>query len=325
VLSDPGKRVQVALGDDAAVISGTGEVDLIFTTDSFVEGGHFSIAWGSYSEVGYRAMAGALSDVAAMGGRPVAALVSLGLPSAPGSLEIKSLYSGLDKCAVKFGCAIVGGETISTSTDLVITIAVIGEVKKGTALTRSGARTGDCICVTGKLGRNTAALRWLQSSMSSDEMMTRMRQVFFSPCPRIPEAEYLKTFLNVTSMTDLSDGLSTDLGHIITSSGVGAVLFEEALPVSEEAVEVSRLLGDKSLDYVLNGGEDYELLFTIHGELSSAFEQEFDNRFGIPLTAVGKVLDSGFFIEGSNKVRSPLVPGGFDHLRRRGVDADRGD
>jgi thiamine-monophosphate kinase len=152
-----------------------------------------------------------------------------------------------------------------------------------------------------------------------------MRHVFFSPSPRIPEAQYLNTHLDVTSMTDLSDGLSTDLEHITTSSGVGAVLFEETLPVSEEAVEVSGLLCEESLGYVLNGGEDYELLFTTRGGLSVTFAQEFKNRFGIPVTMIGRVLDSGLFIEGSNKVRSPLVPGGFDHLRRRVVDADRGD
>jgi len=263
-------------------------------------------------------MAGALSDVAAMSGRPVAALVSLGLPSAPEVQKLELLYSGLDRCAKQFECVIAGEETVSTSADLVITIAVLGEVKKDTALTRRGAVPGDTIWVTGKLGRNMAALRWLQSSSGSDAMKTRMRNVFFGPSPRILESEFLSRNVDVSSMIDLSDGLSTDLDHIAVGSRVGAVLYEEALPVSDEAVEVSRILNEEPLDYALNGGEDYELLFTVGGQLDTALEQEFKNRFGISLTKIGKVLDSGFFIEGSNEVRNHLVPGGFDHLRRRG-------
>jgi thiamine-monophosphate kinase len=198
-----------------------------------------------------------------------------------------------------------------------ITIAVIGEVKKNLALTRSGALPGDTICVTGKLGRNAAALKCLQSLSGNETMVSRMRNVFFGPRPRISESEYLNRKMDVSSMIDLSDGLSTDLGHIAARSNVGAVLYKEALPVAEEAIEVARLLGEDSIDYALNGGEDYELLFTIRGEMNESVRQEFSNKFGVTLTEVGEVLDSGLFIEGSKKDRTALVPGGFDHIRRR--------
>jgi thiamine-monophosphate kinase len=263
-------------------------------------------------------MAGALSDIAAMSGRPVAALISLGLPAVPEFRFLESLYSGIDECAKEFGCAIVGGETVSTKNDLMITITIIGEVKKDTAPTRSGATSGDTICVTGTLGKNVAAMRCLQSSGGDEEMVTRMRDVFFGPRPRIPESEFLNSELDISSMIDLSDGLSTDLKHIATKSGVGVVVYEKMLPVATEALEVAKLLGEDVLDYALNGGEDYELLFTVHGGLDGAFKQQFAERFGITLTEVGNVVDSGLFIEGPNKVRRNLVPGGFDHMRRRG-------
>jgi len=317
VLGDPGGRIRLPIGDDAAVISVKRGKDLIFTTDSYVEGVHFCADWGNYKEIGYRSMAGALSDVAAMSGQPVAALVSLGLPFIPEARLLESLYSGFDRCARQFGCSIAGGETVSTNADLMITIAVIGEVKKDLALTRSGAAPGDIICVTGKLGRNAAALRCLQSSSGNEPVVSRMRNVFFGPRPRISESEYLSRKMDVSSMIDLSDGLSTDLGHIAARSNVGAVLYEEALPVAEEALEVSKLMGEGTLDYALYGGEDYELLFTIRGGMNEAIKKEFSNKFGIALTVVGEVIESGLFIEGPNKVRTALVPGGFDHLKRR--------
>lgn len=317
IVDETGGRLRLSLGDDAAIIGALRGNDLVFTIDSFLGGIHFEIRWGSNSEIGHRAMAGALSDIAAMGARPVAAFVSLGLPSVPESDQIKSLYRGFLRCADRFGCAIAGGETVRTKVDFVITIGILGEVKKGTALTRSGAVPGDHIYVSGWLGGARAALRCLETECGGEALKHRMRGVFFGSLPRIDEAEYLRMNCDVSAMIDISDGLSTDLYNLVKESGVGAVVCEKSLPVSEEAVKVSELLGEDILDYVLNGGEEYELLFTVHDEVSETVRSEFARRFGLEITPIGTVSESGMFIESPSGKRSPLVPEGYDHMRRR--------
>jgi thiamine-monophosphate kinase len=316
VLGDPGERIRTPLGDDAAVIVTSSGTDLVFTTDSYVRGIHFPADRGSFCEIGHRAMGGALSDIAAMGARPVAALVSIGLPAVPDSSDFESLYKGLNQCARRNGCTVVGGETVRTEKDFVITIGVLGEVKKDTALTRSGAKMGDLIYVSGQLGRGRAALRCLETGCGGESMLKNMHDVFFEPRPRIAEAEYIKDNINVTSMIDISDGLSTDLHHIAAESGVGAVVFEGMLPVAKEAREVSKVLGEDPIEYVLDGGEDYELLFTVHTEVDDSIQKQFNSRFDLEVTFIGEVLESGVYIEKPDRVRNFLVPGGFDHLKR---------
>jgi thiamine-monophosphate kinase len=316
-LGRPGGRFLTPIGDDAAVVRMRQGKDLVLTTDSFVEGVHYRREWGGPRQVGERAMAGALSDIAAMAAEPVAALITLGLPEAPGVVEIEDLYDGLETCAKRYRCRIVGGETVRTGSDAVITITVMGEVEKGKSLTRSGARTGDLIYVSGTLGKREAALRCLESGCGRRKLRERMSGVFFGPRPRIREALYLRDRLDVTAMIDTSDGLSTDLSHLLTESRAGAVIREEELPVSAEACEVSGLLGESVLEYALHGGEDYELLFTVREKIGDSFRKRFFHRFETEITCIGTITGSGCVIEDACGERHTLVPGGFDHLRRR--------
>jgi thiamine-monophosphate kinase len=314
LLGGRGGRILTDIGDDAALVRGREGKDLVLTTDSFVEGMHYRKEWAGPVRVGERAMAAALSDIAAMAAAPVAALVSLGLPDAPEAREIAGIYEGLEKTASRHRCRIVGGETVRTRRDFIITITVMGEAEKGRALTRGGARPGDLLCVSGTLGKRQASLRCLESRCGGRASLAKMAAVFFGPVPRIEEARFLRTHLRVTSMIDTSDGLSTDLSHLLAESGAGAVVFRESLPIAREAREIARKLGESALAYALHGGEDYELLFTVKGEMPDTLRRRFTKRFGVELTCIGTITDSGSALRGARGEIESLAPRGFDHL-----------
>ncbi len=314
--SVPWGSVLTSIGDDAAVIRPETGTDIVFTVDSYVGGVHFRLEWGTPEDAGYRAMAGALSDVAAMAARPVAAFVSIGLPENPRRDFIASLYRGFEECAGRFGCPIAGGETVLTPHDLVITISILGSCPVGTAVGRGGASDGDTIYVTGELGRNAAALRYLEHG-AGGELRSRMLAVFHRPQPRIEEALSLQRRCRLTSMIDLSDGISTDLCNLAAESGVGAVIGEASLPVAAEAVEVARELGEDPLRYVLDGGEDYELLFTVGEPIQKSDIEDVGLRFGAGITPIGTVRGSELIMEREDGTRVPIAGGGFDHFERR--------
>lgn len=317
MLAGRGGRILTPIGDDAAVVRARERRDLVLTTDTFVEGVHYRKEWAKPREIGVRAMAAALSDIAAMAAEPVAALVSLGLPDAPCEREITELYDGLAGTAARNGCPIVGGETVRTRKDTVITVSILGEVERGQALSRSGARPGDTIWVSGTLGRREAALRCLEAGCGARKFREKMRRVFFQPLPRIREAIYLREHLPVTAMIDSSDGLSTDLSHILAESWVGARISARELPIAQEALEVAGMLEESPLEYALHGGEDYELLFTVRGGIDEPLRRRFAERFDTGITRIGNIADSGFFMEDIRGDMIPLAARGFDHLRRR--------
>jgi thiamine-monophosphate kinase len=313
----PAGNIITAAGDDAAVIRPDEGSDVVFTVDSYVCDVHFRLAWGTPRDVGYRAMAGALSDIAAMAASPVAAFVSIGIPERPRRDFIESLYRGFEDCAGPFGCRIAGGETVSTPNDLVLTISVLGSCPRGAAVGRGGASAGDLIYVTGELGRNEAAVRYLERGSETGPLRSRMEAVFFRPCPRIAEALSLRRHCELTSMIDVSDGLSTDLGRLAAESGIGALIEEASLPVSAEAVETAGELGEDPLRYVLDGGEDYELLFTVREPISGGGLEDIDRRFGIRITNIGTAGGSELMMKKSDGSRVPLAAGGYDHFERR--------
>lgn len=266
--------VVIGPGDDCAVVDlgKTNEYSL-FKTDAVVEGVHFTQETAA-EKVGHKALARCLSDIAAMGGRAGYAVVTLGLADDFDPGYVSSLYEGLKGTASKFGVAIVGGETTSNGDRLMVSVSMIGSVPKDAVVTRSGARVGDAIFVSGELGGSIDG-----------------RHLDFEP--RLREAAWLAREFDVHAMIDLSDGLAGDLRHVTQSSGVGAELHESAIPISR-AAKLRARSGDSqkpALLAALTDGEDFELLFTVDKSKAVSVLDGWKAEFpAVPLSCVGKIV-----------------------------------
>ncbi len=249
------QNLVIGIGDDAAVWQNESSRTLA-TTDCLIEGVHFTKETTSWHDLGWKALAVNLSDVAAMGGRPLYALVTIGLPSELQADDVLELYAGMTELAEKSETAIVGGD-VSTAPAVFINIAVIGGTGKH-LLTRSAARPGEVVAVTGYLGSAAGGLRLLQEHCKPDNISKTLCEAFLRPTPRL-EIGALLTAEGVRCAIDVSDGLAADLGHICRQSGVGAVVETSRLPIHPA---LTALFGAEALTLALSGGEDYELLFT---------------------------------------------------------------
>jgi thiamine-monophosphate kinase len=229
------------LGDDAAVLSGQGDASLLLATDSLVAGVHFDLRWSSLADVGWKALTANVSDIAAMGGEPVAAVVAVAGATVA---DLEHLYSGLVDAAATYRCPVVGGD-LSAASELVVSIAVLGSMRAAGPVLRSGARAGDSLLVTGVLGRAAAGMRSLREDpRRCGELETAHRR----PVARLAHGR-AAALSGASAMIDVSDGLAIDLDRLALASGVGVELTE--VPVAAGAT-----LGD-----ALGGGEDYELVF----------------------------------------------------------------
>jgi thiamine-monophosphate kinase len=254
------RQVIVNIGDDAAVIKSSPDRLLIFTTDTLVERIHFDLSYFTFEEIGWKAMVANLSDIAAMGGLPKYALVTVGLPKSMRSEDVLSIYKGMSKIAWNYDCKIIGGDTTLVPKNLFISIALLGEVKRKFLTTRRGAKKGNLICVTGELGEAQAGFEYLKRYGRQKRSFV---QKHLKPYPRINEARTLVKDLKINSMIDISDGLSSELFHLAEESRLGAVIYEEQIPMSAKCVKLAPLLNRSPLSYALSSGEEYELLFTI--------------------------------------------------------------
>ena len=273
-------------GDDAAVIRWRKDKYLLFTCDMLIENIHFEKKTAPY-QVGRKALAVNISDIAAMGGVPKQAVISLGLPGKMPVGVVDKIFSGMKEAADKFGVNIVGGD-VNTSANLCINVALLGEVKKDEFVTRSGAKRGDVIMVTGQLGGSKYG-----------------KHLGFTP--RVKEARYLVRNFRINSMMDISDGLSSDIFQICRASKVGAVIYESLIPVSQKA---------KSINNALNDGEDFELLLTLPKRYAGSVIKRFRKNTGTGISAIGKVVPKSKgvnLITRFGKAR-PLGPGGFSHF-----------
>jgi len=283
---------QVGVGDDAAVLDG----GLLFATDVLTEGVHFDLRWSTAADVGWKALAVNLSDVAAMGGVPRAAVCAVVL-AAGRKGEADELAAGLMAAAAELGCPLVGGDT-TVGPGLTVSVAVIGDSPAGGAVLRSGARPGDHVFVTGPLGGSKAALAALRRGEEPDPVgLARLRR----PVPRLVEGRTAAA-AGARAMIDLSDGLSSDLAHICRASGVGARLEASAVPVGPGA----------TVEDALSGGDDYELCFTAPdpAAVADAFAAA-----GLHLPApIGTVVVGDEVLLGTPTGGTwPLAPGGWEH------------
>lgn len=312
----PGAEVLVGSGDDCAVL----ESGWVVSTDAFLEDVHFRRAWISFDEAGYRAVTAALSDVAAMAGRPVGVLVALGLPDAGASRIAEGLRSGIRRACERAGCALVGGDLTRSPGPVVVNVVALGRARR--PILRSGARAGDEVWVTGVLGASAAAVRDWQRGR---EPGPSARRAFAKPAARLEEARWLAGHIRMTALIDLSDGLLGDMSHVAAASGVAIVLDPALVPVAPEAVAAAGSRRD-ALPLALAGGEDYELAFTAPPGSAESVAADFHRRFGVSLTRVGIVAGgAGVRLEGDGADEFDPGSAGFDHFRApRPDDADVG-
>jgi len=287
-------------GDDGAVL----EDGWVISTDLCIEDVHFKRQWLTDREIGARACAAALSDLAAMAAAPVAVLVSMAAPT-DGSVDLEAVQMGVRDSAAAAGAAVIGGDNARSPGPLFLDIVVVGRCDW--PVQRDGAEAGDVVWVTGDLGASAAAVRTWDSGAEPSPLL---RAAFASPQPRHEAACCLVEHEIVDAMIDLSDGLAGDAGHIAAASGVRITIESNAVPVAPAAVEAFG--EEEALQLALHGGEDYELCFvTDPGVVDPNY---FEERFGIRLTRVGTVSEgSGVWLqEGDGTVRE-VDAGGFDH------------
>jgi thiamine-monophosphate kinase len=290
------------IGDDCAVLQVAPGSDLLLTTDLCIEDIHFRRKWHPAASVGHRCLARGLSDIAAMGGEPLACFLSLGLPSKLPQKWVEYFMRGLLQLAHRFRVPLAGGDT-SAAEKIIADIIVLGRVPAGKAVLRSGARPGDKIYVTGELGSSAAALKRLYAGMKP---LRNTHDRHFYPEPRLQAGRWLRENKIATAMVDLSDGLSVDLTHICDESAVSAIIDADAIPVASGA----------DLDLALHGGEDYELLFTAPGKTKLPARIA-----GMQVTLIGEIRPSGArgkvgIRDDSGKV-SLLRPAGWEHFHKK--------
>ncbi len=309
------KRRQLCntIGDDAAVWQPSRSHRSVVTTDALVEGVHFRLATMSLHDAGWRAMASNLSDLAAMGSRPVLATVALGIPKGGEASQVLELYRGMLAVASANGCVLAGGDVTRTPAWFV-SITAVGEVRPDSLKGRGGARRGDVVAVTGALGASRAGLHLADNvSMLSGELQDEALQAHRRPQPRVPEGRFLSASRHVHAMMDVSDGLSTDLVRMCERSGCAALV--EDVPVAESAIAMAKARGEDPQSYALAGGEEYELLVAVDRRAFGYLSSRFEKRFGRPLYAVGRMREGrGLFARKGEREES-IVPTGWDHLR----------
>ncbi len=295
--------VVTGAGDDCAVLElGAPDRQTLFKTDAIVEGVHFT-AETEAERIGHKALGRCLSDIAAMGGTPVAAVVTLALPKAYDPERVLAIYRGLNALAVRHQVAVVGGETTTSPGGLLINVALIGTVSRGGALLRSGAQAGDAIFVSGELGGSLAG-----------------RHLDFEP--RLAEGRWLAASGQVHALMDVSDGLAGDLPHLLAASSspeapLGAELHKTAIPISR-AAQLRAREGDTAKPAIvaaLTDGEDFELLFTVAPrdavKVLDGWKAEFPT---VPLSCIGKVTPrAGIFLRDERGLR-PLTAKGYEHF-----------
>ncbi|MHB8946053.1 MAG: thiamine-phosphate kinase [Bacillota bacterium] len=312
--------VVFGIGDDAAVLRSTPGRYLLATCDMLFEGVHFLPGVIPPYDLGRKAMAINLSDVAAMGGEPRFALVSMALPASTEAEAVNRLYEGLIDEAAEYGASIVGGDVIRSPEGTVIDVTVIGDVDAEKIVTRSGARPGDVLLVTGPLGAAAAGLDLLQNDglreAVGDQAAEKAIAAQHRPVPRFREARLLADLRAVRAMMDVSDGLARDAITLARSSRAGVRLLWERAPVAPVAEVVALAAGRDPVEYALGGGEDYELLLAVGIEDVERVVKTLAETTGRAPIQVGEVIEAekGFVMAMPDGTERPLEPQGFEHF-----------
>jgi thiamine-monophosphate kinase len=314
-------KIRKGIGDDCAVLAASKTHDLLVTTDLCIENVHFRTDWHSPASVGHRCLTRGLSDIAAMGGEPVAAFLSLGLPAHLSQKWVDGFFKGFERLAKQFALTLAGGDIATNPQGVVADIVVLGRTPKGKAVLRSGARPGDLIYVTGVLGRSMQVI----AELTDQPRMSRASEfasAHYFPQPRIRVGQWLREHRAATAMTDISDGLSTDMEHICTESGVAAVLHGKSIPrdLSHMRTIAARRKEDALIfNLALHGGEDYELLFTAprSKRIPAAIAE-------VPITRIGEIAHLERraarlrIVQDDGRIE-PLHQRGWEHFSSSGI------
>lgn len=320
-------NVVVGIGDDAAVLRPpTGS--LLFCSDLMIEGVHFRRDWASPQEIAMKALSRALSDIAAMNGRPLYATISLALASdLPENYHVE-LYKGFARTAAEHAVEIIGGDLSRSPSATFIDVSIIGEVREGSETKpylRKGARPGDLLIVTGELGGSAAGLHSLEQGLKDDPRWTLLRRLHLQPQPRFDALKKLDLTATgdassslVTSMIDISDSLSSEVHHLAHSSQVGFEILEDAIPIHPAVREYADRFELKAIDLALYGGEDHQLLFTADAllweQLASSQPETIDSMFSV--IGITTPADSNVILVDKNDNLHELKPRGWDHFKQ---------
>jgi thiamine-monophosphate kinase len=297
-----GESVVTGIGDDCAVLSVPPGHELLVTTDFTIEKVHFRRDWHRPELVGRRCLTRGLSDIAAMGGEPRAAFLSLAVPGDVPQKWVDRFLKGLLDLAEEFKVPLAGGDTAQSAGGIQADIVVVGSVPRGKAVLRSGAKAGERIYVTGELGGSAAALARLEESKPLGAEYVR----HFRPQARVAVGQWLRQRGVASAMIDVSDGLSTDLEHICQESHVGAEIEAQAIPRALVGLGKKRV----ALELALHGGDDYELLFTSATAIPSEVE-------GVRVTRIGRTTQSaGMRLIGADGKARRLEAAGWEHFKR---------
>jgi thiamine-monophosphate kinase len=289
------KNIVIGIGDDCASIKINGNKQCLVTTDMLVEGTHFDLKKNTPGEIGKKSIACSISDIAAMGCSAKYAVVSICFPQETRTKFAKELLLGMKREADAYNIKIIGGDVVSGKKMLAVNVTMYGENKGLNPVTRSGAKVDDVIMVTGALGGSII-------------------KKHFAFKPRLKEGQLLNKRFNISSMIDISDGLAADLNHILEESGVGAVLYEDEVPVSADAKKLARKTGLSALHHALYDGEDYELLFTLSGKESKKLLAS--SSFPVRLSKIGHIKRSnGISMQGSGGKLKKIKPVGYEHFK----------
>ncbi|MEP9409894.1 MAG: thiamine-phosphate kinase [Candidatus Brocadia sp.] len=290
------KDVILGIGDDCAIIDVSADKLCLITTDMLVDGTHFDLKKCTIQDVGRKAIACSISDVAAMGCQPSVAVISICFPEHTTERFARELYKGIWEIADKYNIEIVGGDIISGRSPFCINVTMLGRDNGLKPVRRSGAKAGDMILVTGELGGSILG-----------------KHLHFEP--RLKEGLALNKNFTIHAMIDISDGLTADLNHILEESGMGAILYEDRIPISHAAAELSRKTGHTPLYHALSDGEDYELLMTLSKAqakrvLSSGLLTE------VNVSCIGEIVKgSGIQMKSSSGNTRRIKPRGYEHLK----------
>jgi thiamine-monophosphate kinase len=306
----------VGIGDDCAALAVAGPDYLLWTVDTLIEGVHFDLSYFSLPQLGRTALVVHLSDIAAMGGEPLYAVLSLGWPKTRDPVGALALGEGLAQAAREYGVKVIGGDTVASPGGVMVTISLLGRVPRGEMLQRRGAGVGDRIYVTAPLGEAAAGLEILKRGITlPPDLHEPLCRAHLEPRPQLHAGRVLAEQNLAGALIDLSDGVATDLGHLCRASGVGARVPAATAPVSPRVQAAAPLLGAAPLDLALKGGEDYQLLFTSPVAKAPALFQAFVRAGLPPPLPLGEIIAGTGVLLATPEGEKEITFEGFDHFR----------
>ena len=302
-----GSVIAKSVGDDCAALRLEDGGLLLWTTDMLVEGVHFKRYFGTPNQLGGKALAVNLSDIAAMGGKPLACLIGLSMPSGLERSWVEAFRDGFNDASKEYACPLIGGDTCGSEDRISISVSVLGRAEKSEVLWRRGAKDGDDIWISGTPGTSALGLRLLLDRSRDESPVARIAILAqLSPKPRLELGRELARLGSVTACIDTSDGISIDMHHILGASGVGALLHEDSIPLPE----IPEVRNYDPLELALRGGEDYHLLFTARQEA----REDIEALGGVNRIGEIRADLEGLHLAGEDGTMEALPPSGFSHF-----------